>query len=400
MDVVSQIQRFNAGRDPERLQLKYSAMRTNPFVFLRGTCHLFYDRLPRGGVFKSAPLAWVCGDLHLENFGSYKGDNRLAYFDLNDFDEAALAPASWDLVRFLTSLRIGADSLAVTGDEAQTLCQTFLDAYASALALGKAYWVERDTADGLVRALLDGLRNRSRVAFLDSRTTLKGKKRLLRVDGKKALPATPAQRAAVTDFMHDFAKGLPNPDFYAVRDVARRIAGTGSLGVDRYVILVEGKGSPDSNYILDLKKSLPSSLMPHLNVTQPAWESEATRVVALQRRLQAVSMAFLQPVNFAGASHVLRGLQPSEDRVALSQSSSRTMSDLEQVIGAMGRIVAWGQLRSAGRAGSALTDELIEFGHRTPWKASLLDASQECVAQVRKDWSLYCVAFDDGTFRA
>jgi len=140
--------------------------------------------------------------------------------------------------------------------------------------------------------------------------------------------------------------------------------------------------------------------MLHLKVPRPAWESEAARAVALQRRVQAVSMAFLQPVNFAGASHVLRGLQPSEDRVTLDRSSSRTMSDLEQVIGAMGRIVAWGQLRSAARAGSALTDELIEFGQRIPWKASLLDASQECVAQVRKDWSLYCVAFDDGTFRA
>ena len=30
-------------------------------------------------------------------------------------------------------------------------------------------------------------------------------------------------------------------------DVARRIAGTGSLGVERYAILVEGKGSPDIN---------------------------------------------------------------------------------------------------------------------------------------------------------
>ena len=70
MNPARQIQQFNAGRDPERLQLKYHAMRTNPFVFLRGTCHLFYNRLPHEGVFKSALLAWVCGDLHLENFGS------------------------------------------------------------------------------------------------------------------------------------------------------------------------------------------------------------------------------------------------------------------------------------------------------------------------------------------
>ena len=79
-------------------------MRASAFAFMRGTCHLFYDQLPRSGVFKSAPPVWVCGDLHLENFGSYKGDNRLVYFDINDFDEAALAPVSWDLVRLLTSL--------------------------------------------------------------------------------------------------------------------------------------------------------------------------------------------------------------------------------------------------------------------------------------------------------
>src|SRR5487761_2778686 len=68
MDVVCRIRTFNAGRDPERLQLKYRAMRGSAFAFLRGTCHLFYDRLPSGGVFKSAPRVWVCGDLHLENF--------------------------------------------------------------------------------------------------------------------------------------------------------------------------------------------------------------------------------------------------------------------------------------------------------------------------------------------
>ena len=55
MDVVSQIRTFNAGRDPVRLQIKYQNMRTSPFAFLRGTCHLFHDRLPLGGVFKSVP---------------------------------------------------------------------------------------------------------------------------------------------------------------------------------------------------------------------------------------------------------------------------------------------------------------------------------------------------------
>ena len=399
MDVVRQIRSFNAGRDPERLQLKYRTMRGSPFAFLRGTCHLFYDRLPRGGVFKSAPLVWVCGDLHLENFGSYKGDNRLVYFDVNDFDESALAPASWDLVRFLTSLLIGAEGLRIGNPKARTLCQNFLDAYGSALALGKAYWVERETAQGLVRELLDGLRDRQRAGFLGSRTTVKGKKRLLRVDGKKALPASALQRAAITDFMREFAKGQPNPDFFRVLDVARRIAGTGSLGVDRYAILIEGKGSPNGNYLLDLKQALPSSLAPHLKVAQPKWQNEAQRVVALQRRIQAVSVAFLQPVFVGEGPYVLRGLQPAEDRITLDRSG-RTMAELEQVIVAMGRIVAWAQLRSAGREGSAIADEMIDFGRRKKWKKLLLDASHDCAAQVRKDAAAYNLAFDEGAFHA
>jgi uncharacterized protein (DUF2252 family) len=399
VDVIRQIRDFNAGRDPERLALKYRAMHASPFAFLRGTCHLFYDRLPRSGVFKTAPLVWVCGDLHLENFGSYKGDNRLVYFDVNDFDESALAPASWDLVRFLTSLRVGAEDLALRDSKARTLCQTFLDAYAAALTQGKPFWVERDTAQGLVRELLDGLRDRARAGFLDSRTTVKRDKRLLRVDGKKALPASAAQRTAIEAFMREFAKSQPDPDFYAVLDVARRIAGTGSLGVDRCVILVRGKGSPDGNYLLDLKQALPSSLPPILKVPQPRWKTEAHRIVELQRRQQAVSSAFLHPVLVDGRPSVLRALQPAEDRVALTQSH-RTFADLEQVIGTMGRLVAWAQLRSAGREGSAIADELIAFAHRKKWKAQLLDASRDCAVQVRKDARVFKVAWSDGAFGA
>src|SRR5450830_1198939 len=106
MKIINRVRKANAGRDPERLAMKYAALRTDPFVFLRGTCHLFYDRLPKSGIFTSSPPVWCCGDLHLENFGSYKGDNRLAYFDVNDFDEAAIAPATWELSRFIVSILV------------------------------------------------------------------------------------------------------------------------------------------------------------------------------------------------------------------------------------------------------------------------------------------------------
>jgi uncharacterized protein (DUF2252 family) len=397
VDAVREIEAFNAGRDAERLRMKYRAMRANPFAFLRGSCHLFYARLAREGVLKSAPRVWVCGDLHLENFGSYKGDNRLSYFDITDFDESALAPASWDLVRFLTSLQVGASTFSIGEAKAQRLGRIFVDAYATALAAGKAYWVERDLSTGLVRTLLDDLRNRQRSAFIAERTVTKGKKRMLRVDGKKALPASAAQRDMVVEFMREFAKREPerDRDFFRVLDVARRIAGTGSLGVDRYVILVEGKGSPDRNYLLDLKQTLPSSLLPRLKGTQPAWKSEAHRVVAVQSQLQAVPMAFLRPVRLGGLPYVLRALQPSEDRVRLDKAGG-DLRVLEPLIVTMAQIVAWAHLRSAGRGGSASVDELIDFGRRKKWKEFLLAASNDCAAQVRKDSAAFDAACDAG----
>ena len=398
VDVVHQIQAFNAGRDAERLSIKYQRMNGNFFAFFRGTCHLFYQRLPAARL-KASPLVWICGDLHLENFGSYKGNNRLAYFDLNDFDEAALAPASWELVRMLTSLLVGGANLSISPLEAQTLCSVFLDEYASSLALGKAFWIESETAQGVVRELLVDLRDRRRAKFINARTTSTAQGRMLKLDGKKALPVSDSQRLAVTGFMNRFAKTQSQPEFFKVIDVARRIAGTGSLGVKRYVILVNGKGAPSGHYLLDLKQSLSSCVAPYFAALQPKWRSQAHRIVDIQRRSQAVSVALLAPVRFEGDAFVVRELQPAEDRITLEETP-RTMSELKGVVGSMGQMVAWAQLRSAGREGSAIADDLIEFGLRKKWKKNLLVASQACAVQVQKDWATFTKAYARGAFNA
>jgi uncharacterized protein (DUF2252 family) len=398
IDVVEAIRSSNAKRDPERLQRKYTAMRHDPFTFLRGTCHLFYAQLPVAKVLAKAPHTWVCGDLHLENMGSYKGDNRLVYFDLNDFDEAALAPCSWELIRLLTSVHIAASSLSLSRDQANQLCRQFLNAYVGALRNGKARWIERDTATGMVGDLLSSLRGRLRPHFLDTRTERKGKVRKLRLDGRRALPVTDKQRDKVTALIQKIGARQPDPKFYKVLDVARRIAGTGSLGVDRYAILVEGKGSPDGNYLLDLKQAMPSSLTPHLDIAQPDWDTEAERVVSVQRRMQAISPAFLQAVTMGRKSYILRGLQPTEDRVALTEWHGK-LERLDGVLEAMGKLVAWSQLRSSGRQGSATTDELIAFGEKARWPKQLAQLSQESTKQVRRDWKTYCKAYDQGAFK-
>lgn len=392
---TEQIQAYNQGRDAERLALKYQKMRTSSFVFLRGTCHLFYHRLPFQGLYREAPLTWSCGDLHLENFGSYKGDNRLAYFDINDFDEAALAPCTWDLVRFLTSVCLGmahtSQGTGHWGTEPQGLGRIFLQAYSQALALGKARWIEKETAEGPVQTLLAGLATRKRVDFLDSRAPLKGSHRRLRLDNGKALPVTEQARAMLEQFMQDYASRQSHPERFALKDVARRIAGTGSLGVDRSILLVEGKGSPDGNYLLDLKCALPSALTLANKVPQPAWCTEATRVVSLQYRLQAVSMAFLQAVTIAGESYILRGLQPSEDRVVLPRDHGERAAR-ESLMRSCGQITAWAHWRGVGRQGSALGDDLVAFGQRNDWQEDLLGLGQQCAQQTEEDWREFCAS--------
>jgi uncharacterized protein (DUF2252 family) len=352
LDVVQHIQAFNAGRETERLQLKYRKMRQSTFTFLRGSCHLFFEHLPSDSVLRNAPLVWACGDLHLENFGSYKADDRLVHFDINDFDEAALAPASWDLVRMLSSIDVALTELGLKRKQVRALAALFLNAYIAALARGKALWVERDNAHGLVGELLNSLRTRTRASFLDSRAPkLTGKRatRRLRSDGSRALPASAAQQALVTHFMDGFAKSQPNPSFFQVLDVARRVAGTGSLGLDRFVVLVEGKGSPDSNYLLDLKEASASCLLlplrRHLKVKQPRWATQAQRIVGVADRVQAVPMAFTHDVLMDDRSFILRGLQPSEDRIGLLQRQATTPEQMQTLLGHLGQLVAWGHPR-------------------------------------------------------
>lgn len=390
--VLGRIQQFNQGRNQERLLLKYKAMRSNSFVFFRGTCHLFYEDLPGNSVLNDAPPVWVCGDLHLENFGSYKGDNRLVYFDINDFDEAALAPASWEITRFLTSILVGAATLGVNQSEALVLCHCFLKAYTDALALGTARTVERGTAEGMVADLLDSLKLRPRKDFLDRRTEEKKGKRRLIIDNKRTAAVSSKERSLVESLMKNWGARQPNSEFFKLLDVGVRIAGTGSFGVKRYVVLVEGKGSPNGNYLLDVKQALPSSLMPYLKLSQPEWANEAVRVVAIQKRMEAMPQAWLSAVEMEGKPFVLRGLQPTQDKVGLDGWNGK-LGRLKKVLKTMGEITAWNQLRSNGRQGSAIADELIYWAENTAeWHDSLLEYAQGYCTKVEADYQDFCSA--------
>jgi hypothetical protein len=159
---TQQILAQNAGRDFDRLTLKLALLRKDPFAFFRGTNPLFLEFLPRAHSLLRAPCILVCGDLHLENFGAFKGDNRLCYFDLNDFDEACLAPFTIDIVRFVASIKVAGHGLGLNSAQVKTLVQHFFKAYLHSIRDGKPRWVERSLAQGVFRALLRRAMGRTR----------------------------------------------------------------------------------------------------------------------------------------------------------------------------------------------------------------------------------------------
>ncbi len=391
--VWERIERFNRGRDLERLSLKYRAMRRDSFAFLRGTDHLFYQDWPQDSPLNDAPLAWICGDLHLENFGSYKGDNRLSYFDINDFDEAVLAPCTWDLARFLCSLLVGANTLDIEHAQVLQLCEGFLDTYSRELGECKARWIERATASGMIRDLLKNLKQRSLAELLRERTVKRHGKRMLDVDGGKALPASETEKQSITALIDEFAARQGNPKFFEVLDVARRIAGTGSLGLERYVILICGKGQ-NQHYLLDLKHQPGSSLRPYLSAPQPDWSSEAERVVALQRRGQAIAPAFLTALSNGKRSFLLKELMPQQDRLNLEHWHGK-INRLEKVVHAMAELAAWQHIRTGGWRGSAIADQWQNFGRQKSWKQPLLEYALAYSRQIESDWQSFKIDFSD-----
>ncbi|GAP96460.1 DUF2252 domain-containing protein [Leptolyngbya sp. NIES-2104] len=387
--VVDRIIEFNQGRDPELLKLKYKAMSKDAFVFLRGTCHLFYQDLPVEGVFRSAPPVWSCGDLHLQNFGTFKGDDRLVYFDVNDFDESLLAPCTWDISRLIISTIVGAHALNISDEDAIELCQYFLEIYTKELSSGKDRTIHNEVSTGLVKELLTQLKTRKRKDFLDERTELKGKQRSLKLIDGKTTPATEDQRQRVKDAIAKYAESQENLKFYTVLDVMHRIAGTGSLGLDRYVILVEGNGSPNQNYLLDLKASRSSSLRPYTPYPQPNWSNEAERITAIQDRFQESPPALLTPLVIQNQPYVLRELQPTADRVNL-ESKDGKIKRLKKVIKTMAEVTAWGQMRSTGRQKSAIADDLIEFAATAPeWHSEVMEYARSYAAQVERDYQAF-----------
>lgn len=89
------------------LRFKHKLMKESAFVFLRAT----YFRWSRTieaicPDLKDAPATLCVGDAHLENFGTWRDDEGRLVWGINDFDDAAVMPYAFDLVRLVASVRL------------------------------------------------------------------------------------------------------------------------------------------------------------------------------------------------------------------------------------------------------------------------------------------------------
>ena len=376
--IEARLAAFHEGRDLEILAQKLELIGKDAFSFFRGTCFLFYEDLETESLPES-PVIWATGDLHLQNFGTYKGDNRLCYFDVNDFDECGLVPASFELVRMCASI------YSANFRKPDKLTASFLGSYASTLERGKAIWLERAASRGPIRDLLLDLKHRKRAEFLAKRV----KNGKIVADGRRAMPLPKARILELAKFFEDYSKHqVQGQRFFRLIDAARRVAGNGSLGLERYVLLVEGRGGTSGAFLLDLKVQPGSALLRANGVpAQPQFASEAERVATIQFWSQAVSPALLDAVIFEGRPFLLHELLPTDDRLDFA---SIPAAKAELCLKDMGGILASSHLRSAGRKGSAGPEELMEFGASgRHWESQLLDSARTAAAFMRAHWEEY-----------
>lgn len=398
-DPFERVCSFNQSRDAQFIAIKYKLMTSSAFRFFRGSCHLFYEDLAAQQPWADQTTTWICGDLHVENFGSYRSRHQVVYFDLNDFDEAILAHPTWDVSRFICSIFLAGKALNLKDDDLKKIAAQLLDEYLKALSFGKAYAVEKETVDGMLKKYIETVSERDFMAFIEAHSSLdkNTRQRCLNIDQKKYFKIESKQRyvelmAMFTGYLN--THNLQSPSHFQVLDVAIRVAGTGSIGLDRYVFLVYD--IENKKYALfDVKQAQASSLSlsPFLKIEQPEWEDQAQRIQCIQTLMQYETPAELSRLDFDGQAYIVKALQPEQDKIDFKQCVDKPKRFTDACYN-MARLLAYAQLRSAGRKGSSNADELINFAQQAElWKTQLLKYTYNYAQQVEQDYQSFCKSY-------
>ncbi|HEY1784182.1 MAG TPA: DUF2252 family protein [Pirellulales bacterium] len=394
--IVEELLAFNRDRKPKGLAIKYARMAADAFAFFRGTLHLFAhqwsDFRPDG----AGPEILSCGDLHIENFGAFQTDDGVFCYDINDFDEALLAPAAFDLVRVSASVLLAADVWGHDAEHARQTVAMLLESYCQ--AIGAAQSDSHDDqltlqhGSGPIWELLAKTAVNTVADLLDHHTKIdrNNVRQIVRSDDKH--PELSENRAKkITKAVEAYGVAHDAAAAFRVLDVSGRVAGVGSLGVRRALVLVEGEGSPDGNKLLDIKQAWPSAAAPWVGRPMPDEPNEAQRVVDAQRCVQVRPTAGLDVIEIGTAWYRMRAMVPDENRSKLD----RLKDDPERcraAIVAAGQIVGRAHCRGAAYAKTGA--ELSQFASADRL-TGVLPAAERALANYQE----YCRAYKNGEFK-
>ena len=399
ISVVDEIRRCNQGRRPELLKFKWDRMAENAFAFFRGTDHLFASHWPRLRPADPGPNVLLCGDLHLENFGAYRSTQGDFRYDINDFDEAMVAPCSLDVVRCTASILLAADLWSIPSVQASGIALDFLSSYRDAVALsvetgsigavilgqgaGPIWELLGETAVGVYRELLERVTEQNK----------HGQRRIVR--NEKRPDVSEKRQILVREAIEAYGTSIGEPEAFRVLDVTGRILGIGSLGLRRYAVLVAGGGTPDTNRLLDVKEAIAPAVLSCSECEQPDTQgNQAIRIVRAQQQLQSVPAAGLAAIKIDGGDYRVREMIPDENHSKLDRLQKHP-DKVRAAMGVIGQLTAWSHLRGCGGRPGARTA-------LAAWAKQSLDAvlsSALHTADVsNQDFQAFRQAYDDHQF--
>src|SRR5580698_755522 len=129
----------------EDLQFKHDEMRRDLFSFLRATYYrwaqVWPDVCPE---LAHDAVVLAVGDLHVENFGTWRDvDGRLVW-GVNDFDEAFPMSYVNDLVRLAVSAHLAAETRHIPLEH-KDICDSLLEGYTDSMREGGRPFVLEET---------------------------------------------------------------------------------------------------------------------------------------------------------------------------------------------------------------------------------------------------------------
>jgi hypothetical protein len=196
-------------------------MSAGSFAFLRATFYRWAARWePIVGDVARAPTVLAVGDLHVENFGTWRDAEGRLIWGVNDFDEAWPLPYTQDLVRLAASALVARrhHDLKIDGEHS---VHAILDGYREALKAGGHAFVLAEDHGALREMAVHRLHDPELFwAALESLPTVRTR--------VPAVVLTALGRALP-------ARGLKTR-------IVHRVAGLGSLGRQRFLALAAWRG--------------------------------------------------------------------------------------------------------------------------------------------------------------